>query len=108
MKNSKPFLGYGLLTGIAITLYALTYVGIKLECESLIKDKVITIQNYSSAQNEKLNLTAQFQYLNSEERIMAIAQNELGMIKCPPPILTLSVSREKIEQIQKEINSKYE
>jgi cell division protein FtsL len=108
MRNSKPFLGYGLLTGIAITLYALTYVGIKLECESLIKDKVITIQNYSSAQNEKLNLTAQFQYLNSEERIMAIAQNELGMIKCSPPILTLSVSREKIEQLQKEINSKYE
>jgi cell division protein FtsL len=108
MKNSKPFLGYGLLTGIAITLYALTYVGIKLECESLIKDKVITIQNYSSAQNEKLNLTAQFQYLNSEERIMAIAQNELGMIKSPAPILTLSVSREKIEQMQKEINSKYE
>ena len=108
MKNSKPLLGYGLSAGIALTLYALSYVGIKLECESLIKDKVITIQNYSSAQNEKLNLTAQFQYLNSEERIMAIAQNELGMIKCPAPILTLSVSREKIEQIQKEINSKYE
>ena len=108
MKNSKPFLGYGLLTGIAITLYALTYVGIKLECESLIKDKVITIQNYSSAQNEKLNLTAQFQYLNSEERIMTIAQNELGMIKCPAPVLILSVSREKIDRIQKEINSKYE
>jgi cell division protein FtsL len=108
MKNSKPFLGYGLLTGIAITLYALTYVGIKLECESLIKDKVITIQNYNAAKNEKLNLTAQFQFLNSEERITAIAQNELGMIKCPAPVLTLSVSREKIDRIQKEINSKYE
>ena len=108
MKNSKPFLGYGLLTGFAFTFYALTYVGIKLECESLIKDKVITIQNYSSAQNEKLNLTARFQFLNSEERIVEIAQNELGMVKCTVPILTLSVSREKIERIQKEINSKYE
>ena len=108
MKNSKPFLGYGLLTGIAITLYALSYVGIKLECESLIKDKVITKQNYNSAQNENLNLTAQFQFLNSEERITEIAKNELGMIKCPAPVLTLSVSREKIERIQKEINSKYE
>ena len=108
MTNSKPFLGYGLLTGIAITIYALSYVGIKLECESLIKDKVITIQNYSSAQNEKLNLTAYFQLLNSEERIVEIAQNELGMIKCPAPVLTLSVSRDKIERIQKEVNSKYE
>ena len=108
MKNSKPFLGYGLLTGIAITIYALTYVGIKLECESLIKDKVITMQNYNSAKNEKLNLTAQFQYLNSEERIVEIAQKELGMIKSSSPVLSLSVSKEKIDRIQKEINSKYE
>jgi hypothetical protein len=108
MKNSKPILGYGLLSGVAITLYALSYVGIKLECESLIKDKVITTQNFSSARNENLNLTAQFQFLNSEERITEIAKNELGMIKCTAPVLTLSVSREKIERIQKEINSKYE
>jgi cell division protein FtsL len=108
MKNSKPLLGYGLLTGIAITLYALFYVGIKLKCESLIKDKVIMIQNYNSAQNEELNLTAQFQFLDSEERIVEIAQAELGMIQGPPPILTLSVSREKIERIQKEVNSRYE
>jgi cell division protein FtsL len=108
MKNSKPILGYGLLTFVCITLYGLTYVGIKLKCESLIKDKVIAIQDYSSVKNEKLNLTAQFQLLNSEERIVAIAQNELGMEKCSAPVLTLSVSREKIERIQKEINSKYE
>ena len=108
MKNSKPLLGYGLLAGIVITLYALSYVGIKLKCESLIKEKVISIQNYSSAQNEELNLTAQFQNLNSEERIVQIAQNELGMIKGTSPIISLTVSREKIESIQKEINSKYE
>lgn len=108
MKNFKPLIGYGLLSGVTITLYALSYVGIKLECESLIKDKVINIQNYSSARNEELNLTAQFQYLNSEERIVDIALNELGMIKGPAPILSLSVSGEKIERIQKEVNSKYE
>jgi hypothetical protein len=108
MKNSKPLLGYGLFTGIAITFYALSYVGIKLNCESLIKDKVITTQDFSSVQNEKLNLTAQFQYLNSEERIVDIAQKELGMVKCSGPVLTLNVSREKIDRIQKEINSKYE
>ena len=108
MKNSKPLLGYGLLAGIVITLYALSYVGIKLKCESLIKDKVITAQNFNSSKNEGLNLSAQFQFLNSEERIVEIAQNELGMVKGPASVLTLSVSREKIEQIQKEINSKYE
>jgi hypothetical protein len=108
MKNSKPLLVYGLLSGITITIYALSYVGIKLNCEALIKEKVITRQNYSAAQNEELNLTAQFQYLNSEERITQIAQNELGMIKGLAPVVSLSVSSEKIDRIQKEINSKYE
>ncbi|MDR3609858.1 MAG: hypothetical protein P4L27_04805 [Ignavibacteriaceae bacterium] len=108
MKNSKPLLGYGLLTGVVITLFALSYVGIKLKCESLIKDKVIAIQNLNSDKNENLNLTAQYQFLNSEERIVQISQSELGMIKGPSPAFSLNVSREKIEQIQKEINSKYE
>ena len=108
MKNSKSFLGYGLSIGIALTLYALSYVGIKLKCEALIKDKVLSTQNLSSVQNEELNLTAQNQYLNSEERIVYIAQSELGMIKGDSPIIILLVSREKIEFMQKEINSKYE
>ncbi|MDR3668424.1 MAG: hypothetical protein P4L35_16395 [Ignavibacteriaceae bacterium] len=108
MKNSKSILGYGFLAGIIITLYALGYVAIKLNCEALIKDKVITAQDFSSVRNEKLNLTAQFQNLNSEDRIVDIAQKELGMVKCPAPELTLTVSREKIERIQKEIDSKYE
>ena len=108
MKNSKPILGYGLLTGVVLTLFALCYVGIKLKCESLIKDKVIALENLQSDRNEKLSLTAQYQYLNSEERISEIAKTELGMIKSPSAVFRLTVSREKIEQIQKEINSKYE
>jgi hypothetical protein len=108
MKNSKPILGYGLLTGVAITLFALCYVGIKLKCEALIKDKILATQILNSNQNEELNLTAQFQFLNSEERIIDIAQRELGMVKGPSPSYSLTVSGEKIEQIQKEINSKYE
>jgi cell division protein FtsL len=108
MKNSKPLLLYGLMAGVVVTLYALTYVGIKLKCDSLVKEKIITQENLSTANNEHLNLIAQFQNLNSEERITAIAQNELGMIKGSAPALTLSVSREKIERLQQEINSKYE
>jgi hypothetical protein len=108
MKNSKSFLVYGLSIGFALTIYALSYVGIKLKCESFIKDKVIGAQNLNSVQNEELNLIAQNQYLNSEERIVFIAQSELGMKKGDSPIITFPVSKEKIEQIQIEINSKYE
>jgi hypothetical protein len=107
-KNSKPIIGYGLAFGAAVTLYALSYVGIKLSCEALIKDKVIADRNLASSLNEKLNLTAQYQYLNSEERIVQIARDEMGMVKCTSAPFSLSVDREKAERIQKEINSKYE
>ena len=108
MKNSKPLIGYVVSFGIICTIYALFYVGIKLKCESLIKEKVISEQSLNSSRNWTLNLTAQYQYLNSEERIVAIANNELGMIKGSAPVIRLSVSSEKIENIQKEINARYE
>ena len=108
MKNSKPLIGFLLTTGFAVTLYALGYVSIKLKCESLIKQKVMAEESLSSARNWKLNLTAQFQYLNSAERIIVIAGNELGMVKSAAPVLKLTVSSNKIESIQKEINAKYE
>jgi hypothetical protein len=108
MKNSKPLIGYLLTIGVVLTFYALGYVSIKLKCESLIRQKVIAEESLGSARNLKLNLTAQYQYLNSEERIVEIAGNELGMIKGSAPVIKLTVSSDKIESVQKEINAKYE
>jgi hypothetical protein len=108
MKNSKPLIGYLFAIGVVFTLYALGYVSIKLKCEALIKQKVIAEESLSSARNWKLNLTAQFQYLNSAERIVEIAGNELGMIKGSAPVIKLTVSSDKIESLQKELNAKYE
>jgi hypothetical protein len=108
MKNSKPLIGYVLSFGVVCTFFALSYVGIKLKCESLIKEKVISEQSLNSSRNWTLNLTAQFQYLDSEERIVETAANELGMVKGSAPVIRFSVSREKIESIQKEVSAKYE
>jgi cell division protein FtsL len=108
MKNSKPLIGYLLTIGIVVTLYLLGYVSVKLKCESLIKQKVMAEESLSSARNWKLNLTAQYQYLNSAERIVEIAGNELGMVKDSAPVIKLTVSSDKIESVQKEINAKYE
>jgi hypothetical protein len=108
MKNSKPLIGYLLIIGVVITIYLLGYVSIKLKCESLIRQKVMAEESLSSARNWKLNLTAQYQFLNSSERIVEIAGNELGMVKGPAPVVKLTVSSDKIESVQKEINAKYE
>jgi len=108
MKNSKPLIVYLLTIGVVFTFYTLAYVGIKLKCESLIKQKVMAEESLSSTRNWKLNLTAQYQFLNSEERIVSIAGNELGMIKASAPVIKLTASSDKIMSVQKEVNAKYE
>ena len=108
MKNSKPLIGWLFTFGVVVTLFALGYVSIKLKCESLIRQKVEAEESLSSARNWKLNLTAQYQYLNSAERIVEIAGSELGMVKGNMPVIKLTVSSDKILNVQKEINAKYE
>jgi hypothetical protein len=108
MKNSKSLLIYFITVGFSITLFLLAYVSIKLKCDSLGKQKAEAIESLSSVRNWKLNLTAQYQYLNSSERIMDIAEKEIGMVKGSAPVIKLTVSSDKIESVQKEINAKYE
>ena len=56
-------------------------MGVKLECEKLTKEKVLTEEKLKEIKNWKINLIAQDQDLSAEERIVSIAETELGMIR---------------------------
>lgn len=106
--KSKSFIASPLIFCIAAAVLILFYVSIKLQCESLVKEKVETEINLKAKRNWQLNLTAQYQFYTSEEYIVTAAQNELHMIKGNSPLIRLDADREVIERIQKEIDSKYE
>ena len=107
-KSAKPIIIFILFVFISYTFLTLVYVGVRLECEKLTREKVLAQERLSEIRNWKINLTAQDQALSSEERIVNIAQNELGMVKRTEPSLVLTVSKTKIEQISSEIQKKYE
>ena len=107
-KSAKPLIFFSSFVFIAYTFLILTYVGIKLECEKLTKEKVLTEERLKEVKNWKINLTAQDQALYSEDRIVNIAKTELGMEKRTDAPLEITVSKVKIEEISKALEKKYE
>ena len=107
-KSAKPLIFFNSFVFIVITSLILGVVGVKLECEKLTKQKVLAGERLSEVKNWKINLTAQDQDLSAEERIVNVAQAELGMVRRTDAPVEISVSKDKIEEISKAIEKKYE
>ncbi len=107
-KGSKLFIAFGIFAFFTSTLLILAVIGFKLECEKLTKENVITKEKLSDIKNAKVNLIAQDQALSSEERIVSIARDELGMIRNTETPAVLTISKEKVEKISNALKQKYE
>ena len=107
-KGSKSNILFTLFLLVVFTLLGLGYVSIKLKCEELTKDRVLTEEKLNAIRNTRLSLVANEQNLASEERIVKIAQDELGMVRKNGPLMQVKVSKEKIDEINKALQAKYE
>jgi hypothetical protein len=109
-KESKQYVVNGLSLLIALAFFGVTYVSVKLQCESLVKEKLDNTQALEELKNARCDKTAQYQGLSSEENIRKAAMEHplLKMENGKPPVMRLYPDRLKIDQIQKEIDSKYE
>lgn len=107
-KGSKPVILYTILVSTILALLILAYVALKVECEELAKAKVVASEKLNIVNNNRVNLVAQKQYFGSEERIVKIAKEELGMVEGTVPVMILKADKNKIEKIRKVINQKYE
>ena len=107
-KGSKPFLFFSILFFTAFIVLILFYVGIKLKCEELTKEKILAEKQLDLKRNSQVNLTVKNQFLMSEERITNIAEDELGMIRGEMSALRIEVSKQKIEDIKDRLKEKYE
>jgi cell division protein FtsL len=107
-KGSKPFIFFVLFLLVTYSLLLLGYVGIKLECELLTKEKFDVQKVLDSKRNKQISLIAEVQNLSSEERIVKIASEELSMIKRNEPKIILAVNKDWIETINIALKDKYE
>lgn len=107
-KGYKNRIAVYLFYCVVIAFFMLAYIGIRLKCEELVKDKVENQAMLKKINDKNLSLIAQQQDLSSEERITEIAQNELGMIKDNDQSYRISVDTEEIERISEALKEKYE
>ncbi len=107
-KSIKPFIAFSVFIFVVFAFLTLVYVSVKLECGKLTREKVITQEKLGDLKNWTTNLIAQNQALSAEERIVAIAQNEMGMVRDSENPVLMTVSKEKIEKISEAINKEHE
>lgn len=107
-RGSKPFLFFSILLFTAFIVLVLFYVGIKLKCEELTKEKILGEKQLDLKKNSQVNLSVKNQFLSSEERITGIAEKELGMIRGGMSALKIEISKQKIEDIESRLKEKYE
>ena len=107
-KGSKPLIFSVLFLLVIYSMLALGYVAVKQECERLTKEKVENQKALDSKLNEQVNLLADVQSNSSEERIVKIATEELGMVKRTEPEILLKVSKGKIDDVEEALKEKYE
>jgi cell division protein FtsL len=107
-KSIKPLIMLSISVFVLFAFFTLIYVGTKLECERMTKEKVIAQQKLTDVKNWRIDLIAKSQALSSEERIVAIAKDELGMLDDSLPPVVMTVSKERIKNISSAIDKKYE
>lgn len=107
-KSIKPFIALCVFIFVVFAFLTLVYVSVKLECEKLTKERVLTEERLGDLKNMRLNLIAENQALSSEERIVKIARDDLGMVRDTKAPLLMTVSKDKIEKISEAINKENE
>ena len=107
-KSSKPTLFLILTLLLISAAFVLMSVGVKLKYEQylLLKDKAE--KTYKEENQKKIKLTAEYQTVTAEERIVFVAKTELGLIRNVEAPLIIKFDNEKVLNIEESLNLKYE
>jgi cell division protein FtsL len=107
-KSAKPTIFLLFLMLVIITAFALVSVGIKLKYEQALLQQDVAEKQLKSETQRKIKLTAEYQTVTAEERIMRIASTELGMIRDLEAPVIIKYDNKKVEEINEELKRKYE
>ena len=107
-KSAKPLIIATLIILLSGTAIVLVNIGLRFKYEELVRDKVKLEKFLNDERTKKVNLIAEYQAYSSEERITAIAENKLGLIKLNYPTMVVTVNKNNINKLISELKVKYE
>ena len=107
-KSSKPTIYLLLTLLLIITLLALINVGVKLKLEQYLLQKDKAEKIHKAESQRKIKLTAEYQTVTAEERIIAVAKSELNLIRNIESPLIIKYDKARVEEINEVLKEKYE
>lgn len=107
-KSSKPTLFLILILLLITAAFALVSVGVKLKYEQYLLQKDKAEKIFKSESQRKIKLTAEYQTVTAEERIVEVAKTELGLIRNVEAPLVIKFENEKVLSLEERLNQKYE
>lgn len=107
-KSSKPTIFLLITLLLIVTVFALATIGLKLKYEQFLLQKDKAEKTYKTESQRKIKLTAEYQTVTAEERIVAVAKSELGLIRNIEPAFIIKYDRDKLEEINRTLKEKYE
>lgn len=107
-KSSKPAIFIVITLLLIVTGFALVSIGLKLKYEQFFLQKDKAEKIYKSENQKKIKLTAEYQTVTSEERIVSVAKSDLGMIRNIEVPLIIKYENKKVESLSQTLKEKYE
>jgi len=107
-KSSKPILFFVLTLLIISAVVFLLRVSLKIKYEQLVVKKIKLENDFKTNSNLKDKLKANYESLIAEERIVAVAKADLGLIRNIEPALVIKYDINKTEEINEILIEKYE
>jgi hypothetical protein len=107
-KSSKPAILMVIILLMIVTAFALVGVGIKLKYEQSLLFRDDFQKRMKTEGQRKIKLTAEYQMVTAEDRIISVAINELGLIKNLQPSVIIKFNKEKLEEVTEDLLEKYE
>jgi cell division protein FtsL len=107
-KSSKPAIFLLITLLLIVTVFALASVGLKLKYEQFLLQKDKAEKSLKVESQRKIKLTAEYQTVTAEERIVEVAKSDLGLVRNIEPAFIIKYDNIKIEEINETLKEKYE
>lgn len=107
-KSAKPTIFLLITLLLIVTVFALASVGLKLKYEQYGLQKDKAEKTYKAESQRKIKLTADYQTVTTEERIVSVAQSQLGLIRNVEPAFVIKYDKSKVEELNEILKEKYE
>jgi cell division protein FtsL len=107
-KSAKPLIIKIIFLLVIVTSIVLVSIGLRFKYEQLIREKSELNDMLKEERTKKVNLIAEYQAFSSEEKIISVAENKLGMIRRTQPKITITVNKNLIKEVNEKLKSKYE